>query len=65
MPFRHDRRMAVFNDPVTRPRTGFAYLDDPRGVLAFAHRGGAFHPEIEGLENTLSAFRHAVELGYR
>ena len=30
-----------------------------------AHRGGAFHPEIEGLENTLAAFRHAVELGYR
>lgn len=37
----------------------------PRGkVLAFAHRGGAYHPEIEGLENTLAAFRHAVELGY-
>jgi glycerophosphoryl diester phosphodiesterase len=34
-------------------------------VLAFAHRGGAYHPEIEGLENTLHAFRHAVELGYR
>jgi glycerophosphoryl diester phosphodiesterase len=34
-------------------------------VLAFAHRGGAFHPEIEGLENTLAAFRHAVQLGYR
>nr|WP_218849326.1 glycerophosphodiester phosphodiesterase [Nocardioides perillae] len=32
--------------------------------MAFAHRGGAFHPEIEGLENTLAAFRHAVELGY-
>ena len=57
--------MAVFNDSVTRPRTGFAYLDEPRGVLAFAHRGGAFHPEIEGLENTLAAFRHAVDLGYR
>ena len=51
--------------PVTRPRTGFAYLDEPRGVLAFAHRGGAFHPEVEGLENTMAAFRHAVELGYR
>jgi glycerophosphoryl diester phosphodiesterase len=48
-----------------RPRTGHAYLDEPRGVLAFAHRGGAFHPEIEGLENTLAAFRHAVDLGYR
>ena len=33
-------------------------------MLAFAHRGGAYHPEIEGLENTLAAFRHAVELGY-
>jgi glycerophosphoryl diester phosphodiesterase len=50
---------------VTRPRTGFPYLDEPRGVLAFAHRGGAFHPAIEGLENSLAAFRHAVELGYR
>ncbi len=54
---------------VTRPRTGFPYLDSgldqPGAVLAFAHRGGAFHPEIEGLENTLAAFAHAVELGYR
>ncbi len=50
------------------PRTGFAYLDavlDPPGsVLAFAHRGGAYHPEIEGLENTLAAFHHAAALGY-
>jgi glycerophosphoryl diester phosphodiesterase len=48
--------------------TGFAYLDRvreaPGSVLAFAHRGGADHPEIEGLENTLAAFRHAVGLGY-
>lgn len=36
----------------------------PGKVLAFAHRGGAYHPEIEGLENTLTAFRHAVALGY-
>jgi glycerophosphoryl diester phosphodiesterase len=50
--------------PVVTPRTGFAYLDDPGPVLAFAHRGGAYHPEIEGLENTLAAFRHAVALGY-
>jgi glycerophosphoryl diester phosphodiesterase len=53
---------------VTAPRTGFPFLDavaDGRGgVLAFAHRGGAYHPEIEGLENTLAAFRHAVALGY-
>ncbi|SED10298.1 glycerophosphoryl diester phosphodiesterase [Nocardioides exalbidus] len=44
--------------PVTPP-----YLDSPK-PLAFAHRGGAHHPEIEGLENTLTAFRHAVSLGY-
>jgi len=54
---------------VTSPRTGFPYLDatlDGSGpVLALAHRGGAYHPEIEGLENTLAAFRHAVALGYR
>lgn len=34
-------------------------------MIAFAHRGGARHPEVEGLENTLAAFRHAVSLGYR
>ena len=53
---------------MTRPRTGFPYLDavfdHPGAVLAFAHRGGAYHPEVEGLENSLVAFRHAVELGY-
>ena len=38
---------------------------EPGRVLAFAHRGGAYHPEIEGLENTLAAFEHAVALGYR
>jgi glycerophosphoryl diester phosphodiesterase len=53
---------------VTRPRTGYPFLDagldQPGAVLAFAHRGGARHPEIEGLENTLAAFEHAVSLGY-
>lgn len=52
---------------MTSPRTGFAYLDEPvrgGGVLALAHRGGAYHPEIEGLENTMAAFRHAAELGF-
>ena len=53
---------------MTAPRTGYSYLDrvltPPGCVLAFAHRGGAYHPEIEGLENTLAAFRHAVALGY-
>ena len=52
---------------MTAPRTGFAYLDEPARdgcVLALAHRGGAYHPEIEGLENTMAAFRHAAQLGF-
>lgn len=49
---------------MSRPLTGFRYLDEPAGVIAFAHRGGAQHPELLGLENTLAAFAHAVELGY-
>ena len=47
------------------PRTGFPFLDDGGPVLAFAHRGGARHPDLLGRENTLAAFRHAVALGYR
>jgi glycerophosphoryl diester phosphodiesterase len=53
---------------VTRPATGFPFLDAGRDrpgvVLAFAHRGGARHPDLAGLENTLVAFEHAVGLGY-
>jgi len=30
-----------------------------------AHRGGAKVPELLGAENTLRAFRHATDLGYR
>jgi len=36
-----------------------------RTVIAFAHRGGAEHPDLVGLENTEFAFQHAVGLGYR
>ena len=53
---------------MTRPLTGFPFLDagrDDGAVLAFAHRGGARHPDIAGLENTVVAFEHAVALGYR
>jgi glycerophosphoryl diester phosphodiesterase len=53
---------------VTRPLTGLPFLDAGRDrpgcVLAFAHRGGAGHPDLAGLENTLIAFEHAVKLGY-
>src|SRR4051794_25896379 len=45
-------------------RTGFPFLDDGGPVLAFAHRGGATHPDLVGLENTMTAFAHAVALGY-
>ena len=51
------------------PVTGYAYLDavldQPGSVIAMAHRGGALHPDLSGAENTLHAFRHAVDLGYR
>src|SRR3954454_2204232 len=45
-------------------RTGFPFLDDVGPVIAFAHRGGAAHPDVVGLENTRAAFAHAVALGY-
>jgi len=51
------------------PVTGYAYLDavleHPGSVIAMAHRGGSLHPDLEGLENTMFAFRHAAALGYR
>jgi glycerophosphoryl diester phosphodiesterase len=43
---------------------GFAFLAGASPVLAFAHRGGARHPALAGLENTRAAFAHAVALGY-
>ncbi len=48
---------------VTVPRV-HPYLD-VAGPVAFAHRGGAGVPGNEGVENTLAAFRRAVDLGYR
>ena len=53
---------------MTSPTTGFPFLDDPHrdgAVVAMAHRGGAAHPDVQGLENTLFAFQAAVDLGYR
>lgn len=54
--------------PSTPSSTGFGYLDAggalPRRPLAFAHRGGAGHPDLIGIENTLEAFEHAHRLGY-
>lgn len=46
-----------------RLRPNFAYLDNGKFPIAFAHRGGdALGADIE---NTLKAFRSAYELGYR
>jgi glycerophosphoryl diester phosphodiesterase len=42
----------------------FAYFDAPRPI-GLAHRGGAKLAANRSLENTLSAFREAVRLGYR
>ena len=35
------------------------------GPLALAHRGGSQYAPNRGIENTLTAFRNAVDLGYR
>jgi glycerophosphoryl diester phosphodiesterase len=42
----------------------YAYFDGPTPT-GLAHRGGAaYHPNL-GIENTLAAFRRAVDMGYR
>ena len=41
-----------------------AYLDTPTPI-AFAHRGGSLVESNVGIENSLEAFTHAYELGYR
>jgi glycerophosphoryl diester phosphodiesterase len=41
-----------------------SYLDSPT-PLAFAHRGGSEVDGNVGIENSLAAFTHAYELGYR
>lgn len=50
---------------MTRPTTGFVFLDDAPRVVAMAHRGGAKVPANAGIENTVTAFEHAWSLGYR
>ncbi|HWD82784.1 MAG TPA: glycerophosphodiester phosphodiesterase [Kribbella sp.] len=42
----------------------YPFLDHD-GPIAMAHRGGAKHPDNLGYENSLRAFQHAVDLGYR
>ena len=46
-----------------RPASAFAYFDAPTPI-GLAHRGGAgFEPNV-GRENTVAAFRRAVDMGY-
>lgn len=42
----------------------YAYLDHD-GPIALAHRGGTLYGPNQGIENSLTAFRNAIELGYR
>jgi glycerophosphoryl diester phosphodiesterase len=42
----------------------YPYLDHD-GPLAMAHRGGAYHPDNLGYENSMRAFEQAVGLGYQ
>lgn len=71
MPSRYSAGPAILTRVTASRRpvlTGYRFLDEPRergSVLAFAHRGGARHPDVVGLENTLKAFESAVGLGYR
>ncbi|MEO6605557.1 MAG: glycerophosphodiester phosphodiesterase [Aeromicrobium sp.] len=41
-----------------------AYLDSPTPI-AFAHRGGSLVESNVGVENSMAAFSHAYDLGYR
>lgn len=42
----------------------YPYLDH-EGPIAMAHRGGAYHPDNLGYENSMHAFEQAVGLGYQ
>ena len=61
--------MAVDTARVTRPHTGFPFLDAGRDERRRCSRSptaaARTTPSIAGLENTLHAFEHAVALGYR
>ncbi|REF34649.1 glycerophosphodiester phosphodiesterase [Thermasporomyces composti] len=48
--------------PATSRR--YPFLDHP-GPIPFAHRGGALYPPNVGIENSMTAFANAIELGYR
>ncbi|HEY8457531.1 MAG TPA: glycerophosphodiester phosphodiesterase [Actinopolymorphaceae bacterium] len=50
--------------PVTPSRRHYPFLDYP-APLPFAHRGGAHYAPNLGIENSMTAFANAIELGYR
>lgn len=49
---------------MTRPAVDFPYFDNDGLPIAFAHRGGGIG-DGSVLENSLAAFRSAVDMGYR
>ncbi len=55
-----DRGSAIMNG---MPASDYEFFDAE--FLAFAHRGGAGYPPNVGRENTVEAFRAAVDMGYR
>lgn len=55
--------MAPTSEPTTTRASGRTYFDAP--FVALAHRGGFVRGVTDGAENTLEAFRAAVDLGYR
>src|SRR5262245_41138547 len=49
---------------VHRRWEAYTFFDNP-GPIPFAHRGGAFYGPNVGIENSLVAFKNAIDLGFR
>lgn len=54
----------VLRARLARPASDYPYFDAPTPI-GLAHRGGAAYEPNVGRENTVAAFRQAVDMGYR